>query len=63
MWAMNFEVLPVDGKDSPQTFALCNPNQCGISQVHRQIAILPHQFAHAGAIVGTEIRDTAHQRC
>ena len=54
MWSINFEVLAVNGKDPAQTLAFGDAHQSGISKIHRQIAILPHQLPHAGTIVGAE---------
>src|SRR5271170_3727829 len=55
MRSIDLEILPVDCEDSPYALAFGDAHQRGIREVHRQIAILPHQFAHAGKIVETEV--------
>jgi len=55
MRSINFEVLAVNGKDPAQTLAFGDAHQSGISKIHRQIAILPHEFAHPRTIVGAEL--------
>lgn len=57
MRPINFEILPVDSKHAPQTLTFRDAHQGGISEIHRQVAILPHQLTHAGAIVQTEVRE------
>lgn len=48
--AIDGEVLPIERKDLRQRFALGDANEGRVSEVHRQVAVLLHQLAHAGCV-------------
>ena len=50
-WPINLKITAVEGKDSAQPFALGDAHQSGVSQIHRQIAILAHQLFHARNVI------------
>ena len=40
------QVASIEGCDSPQPMLLGHPGQRSVSQIHRQIAVLPHRALH-----------------
>jgi hypothetical protein len=51
---IEFEIAPVDRKDPADLLPLRCANESGVREVHRQVAILPHQFTHARQVGGLE---------
>jgi len=50
------EVAAIEGCDSPQPMLLGNPEQRSVSQIHRQIAVLPHPARHQFQGRSTQLR-------
>src|SRR5439155_25097719 len=50
------EVPPIEREDAGEIFAFGDPDQRGVGEVHRQVAILLHQLAHARRIAFIERR-------
>ena len=51
------EVASIEGCDSPQPMHLGHPEQRSVSQIHRQIAILPHPARHQRQGRSTQLRN------
>src|SRR5215469_14731269 len=41
------KILPVHGEDFSDALTFGNPYECRISEVHRTVGVLAHQFAHS----------------
>src|SRR5713226_578624 len=53
---IDLEVAAIDREDSTEMLALCHAHQRGISEIHREVAILPHQLSHAKAVCLLQVR-------
>src|SRR5213082_2418198 len=51
------EVAAIGGEDAADPFTFGERDEACIGYVHRQIAIFPHQVAHAAAMLRVEIDD------
>jgi hypothetical protein len=50
------EVVSIEGCDSPQPMHLGHPEQRSVSQIDRQIAVLPHPARHQFQGRSTQLR-------
>ncbi len=57
MVPIDLEVMPVNRKEPPAALTLPHPDQGGIGQIHRQVAVLPHQHTGARIIVLIDLND------
>jgi len=55
--AVNFEISPVDREDTRDPFSLRGPNQGRVREIHREVAIFPHELAQSRDVSGVQRQD------
>ena len=53
---VNGEVPPIEREDAREIFAFGDPDERRVGEIHRQVAVLLHQLAHARRIAFIERR-------
>ncbi len=46
--AMDAEVVPIEGEDRAKAVPICDVDERGIGEVHREVGVLLHQILEAG---------------